>query len=113
GDVIRVRVGENLPVDGVVVTGRSTIDQAALTGESMPHEVQPGEPVYAGTTNLSALIELRATQVGQDTTIGRVSQLIREAEQSRTPRQLMVEQVARFFVPVTLSVAFIVWFMTN
>lgn len=113
GDIIRVRVGENLPVDGVVVTGRSTIDQAALTGESMPHEVQPGEPVYAGTTNLSALIELKATQVGQDTTIGKVSQLIREAEMSRTPRQLMVEQVARFFVPVTLMVAFIVWFMTK
>jgi heavy metal translocating P-type ATPase len=113
GDIIRVRVGENLPVDGLVVTGRSTIDQAALTGESMPHEVQPGEPVYAGTTNLSSLIELKATQVGQDTTIGKVSQLIREAEMSRTPRQLMVEQVARFFVPVTLSVAFIVWFMTK
>jgi len=113
GDIIRVRVGDNLPVDGVVVTGRSTIDQAALTGESMPHEVEPGEPVYAGTTNLSSLIELRATQVGMDTTIGKVTQLIREAEMSRTPRQLMVEQVARFFVPVTLSVAFIVWFMTK
>lgn len=113
GDVVRVRVGENLPVDGVVVVGRSTIDQAALTGESMPHEVQPGEPVYAGTTNLSALIEFKATQVGQDTTIGKVTQLIREAEMSRTPRQLMVEQVARFFVPVTLSIAFIVWFMTG
>jgi heavy metal translocating P-type ATPase len=113
GDIIRVRVGENLPVDGVVVTGRSTIDQAALTGESMPHEVEPGEPVYAGTTNLSALIEIRATQVGQDTTIGKVSQLIREAEQSRTTRQLMVEQVARFFVPVTIMVAFAVWFMTH
>lgn len=113
GDIVRVRVGENLPVDGVVVTGRSTIDQAALTGEPMPHEVAPGEPVYAGTTNLSALIELRATQVGQDTTIGKVSQLIREAEQSRTTRQLMVEQVARFFVPVTIMVAFTVWFMTR
>lgn len=113
GDIIRVRVGENLPVDGVVVTGRSTIDQAALTGESMPHEVEPGEPVYAGTTNLSSLIELRATQVGQDTTIGKVSQLIREAEQSRTTRQLMVEQVARFFVPVTICVAGIVWFMNK
>lgn len=113
GDVVRVRAGENLPVDGVVVTGRSALDQAALTGEAIPHEVQPGEIVYAGTTNLSALIEIRATQVGTDTTIGKVTQLIREAESSRTPRQLMVEQVARFFVPVTLSVAFIVWFMNR
>lgn len=113
GDVIRVRPGENLPVDGLVVTGRSTINQASLTGEAVPHEVQPGEAVYAGTTNLSSMIDLRATQVGEDTTIGKVSQLIREAETSRTPRQLMVEQVARFFVPVTLSVAFLVWFFTK
>lgn len=113
GDIVRVRAGENLPVDGVVASGRSTIDQAALTGEAMPHEVQPGEPVYAGTTNLSALIDIRATQVGEDTTIGKVSQLIREAESSRTPRQMMVEQVARFFVPVSLAVGFIVWFLTK
>jgi heavy metal translocating P-type ATPase len=113
GDVVRIRAGENLPVDGVVVSGKSTLDQAALTGEAVPHEVQPGEIVYAGTTNLSALIDVRATQVGQDTTIGKVTQLIREAESSRTPRQMMVEQVARFFVPVTLSVAAFVWFMNQ
>ena len=113
GDVVRVRAGENLPVDGVVVSGKSALDQAALTGEAIPHEVQPGEPVYAGTTNLSALIDVRATQVGQDTTIGKVTQLIREAESARSPRQMMVEQVARFFVPVTLSVAAFVWFMNR
>ncbi len=113
GDVIRVRPGENLPVDGVIVTGRTAIDQAALTGEAIPHEVAPGDPVYAGTTNVSGVIELRATQVGQDTTIGKVSQLIREAESSKSSKQMMVEQVARFFVPVTLSVAFLVWFFAK
>lgn len=113
GDIIRVKPGENLPVDGTVVTGRSAIDQAALTGEAIPHEVAPGDQVYAGTTNISGLIELRATSVGTETTIGKVSQLIREAESSRTPRQMMVEQVARFFVPVTLSVAFVVWFFAQ
>ncbi len=113
GDVIRVKPGENLPVDGTVVTGRSAIDQAALTGEAIPHEVAPGDPVYAGTTNVSGMIELKATSVGTDTTIGKVSQLIREAESSRSPRQMMVEQVARFFVPVTLSVAFVVWFFAK
>ncbi len=113
GDIVRVRAGENLPVDGVVVSGKSTLDQAALTGEAIPHEVQPDEPVYAGTTNLSALIDIRATQVGMDTTIGKVTQLIREAESSRTPRQMMVEQVARFFVPVTLAVSALVWFLNR
>jgi len=113
GMTVRVRPGENLPVDGVVVSGRSTVNQASLTGEAVPHEVQPGEPVYAGTTNLSGMIDLRVTQVGEDTTIGKVSQLIREAEQSRSPRQLLIEQVARFFVPVALSVAGLVWFLTQ
>lgn len=113
GDVVRVKPGENLPVDGDIATGRSTINQASLTGEAVPHEVQTGDPVYAGTTNLSGLIDIRVTKIGEDTTIGRVSQLIREAESSRTQRQLMVEQVARFFVPVCLSVAFLVWFFTH
>jgi Cd2+/Zn2+-exporting ATPase len=113
GDIVRVRPGENLPVDGVVVKGRSSINQASLTGEAAPHEVEPGEPVYAGTTNLSGAIDLRVTHVGQDTTIGKVSQLIREAEQSKTPRQLLIEQVSRFFVPVALAVAFAVWFLTK
>ncbi len=113
GDIIRVRPGENLPVDGTVVIGRSAINQASLTGEAIPHEVAPGEPVYAGTTNISSVIELRATMIGEDSTIGKVTQLIREAEASRTPRQLMIEQVASFFVPVTLGLAFIVWYMTK
>lgn len=112
GDVIRVRAGENLPIDGAVIAGRSTVDQASLTGEAMPHEVQPGEPVYAGTTNLSANIDIRATQVGGDTTIGKVTELIRQAERTKTPRQLIIEQVSRFYVPVVLSLAFIVWFLT-
>jgi heavy metal translocating P-type ATPase len=111
GDIIRVRPGENLPVDGVVVKGRSTINQASLTGEAAPHEVDVNEPVYAGTTNLSGAIDVRVTHVGEDTTIGKVSQLIREAEQSKTPRQLLIEQVSRFFVPVALAVAFAVWFV--
>ncbi|MBX3358235.1 MAG: cation-translocating P-type ATPase [Phycisphaeraceae bacterium] len=113
GDTVRVRPGENLPVDGVVVSGTSAINQASLTGEAVPHEVQSGAPVYAGTTNLSGVIDLRATLVGEDTTIGKVTQLIREAEQSKTPRQLIIEQVSKFFVPVTISVAFVVWFLTK
>ncbi len=111
GDVVRVRPGENLPVDGVVSAGRSTVDQASLTGEAVPHEVQPGEPVYAGTTNLSGQIDLNCTLVGGDTTIGKVTELIRQAERSKSPRQLLIEQVSGFFVPVILSLAFLVWFL--
>ena len=113
GAIVRVRPGENLPVDGVVTSGRSTINQASLTGEAAPVEVEAGDPVYAGTTNLTGSLDLRATQVGADTTIGKVSNLIREAEETRSPRQALIEQVARFFVPVALSVAGVVWFLMS
>ncbi len=113
GMVVRVRPGENLPVDGVITTGRSMINQASLTGEAAPVEVEPGSPVYAGTTNLTGTIDLRATQVGEDTTIGKVAELIHQAESTRTPRQLMIEQVARYFVPVALVTAALVWYLTK
>lgn len=113
GQMVRVRAGENLPVDGRVITGRSTINQASLTGEAAPVEVAEGDLVYAGTTNLTGGIDIRVTQVGQETTIGKVTQLIRQAEQSRTPRQLLIEQVSAFFVPVVISVAAVVWFLMS
>jgi len=113
GQAVRVRPGENLPVDGKVVAGRSNVNQASLTGEAMPVGVEPGDEVYAGTTNVTGQIDIEATQVGADTTIGKVTELIREAEETRTPRQLLIEQVAAFFVPVALSVAAIVWFINS
>lgn len=113
GSLVRVRAGENLPVDGRVVAGRSTVNQASLTGEAVPVEIQVGDPVYAGTANLTGGLDISVTQVGADTTIGKVTQLIRQAEQSRTPRQMLIEQVARFFVPVVLSVAAVVWFLMS
>jgi heavy metal translocating P-type ATPase len=111
--IVRVRPGENLPVDGKVVSGRSTINQASLTGEAVPAEVTVGDPVYAGTSNLSGQIDVVVTQVGSDTTIGKVMDLIRSAESSRTPRQLLIEQVARFFVPVVLAAACIAWYIMS
>ncbi len=113
GALVRVRPGENLPVDGHVVAGRTTINQASLTGESVPVDVQVGDEVYAGTSNLTGNLDIRVDYVGAETTIGKVTQLIREAEQSRSPKQLLIEQVARFFVPVALSVALIVLFVKS
>ena len=113
GDIVRVRPGENLPVDGKVVTGRTTINQASLTGEAVPVEVSVGDTVYAGTSNLSGGLEIQVSQIGGDTTIGKVMELIRQAENSRTPRQLLIEQVSRFFVPVVLSAAAITWYIMS
>ncbi len=113
GMVVRVRPGENLPVDGEVINGESLINQASLTGESVPVEVQSGATVYAGTTNLTGQIDLRVTSVGEETTIGKVTRLIEEAESERTPRQLLIEQVAAYYVPVAMTVAALVWWFTS
>ena len=113
GDVVRVRPGENLSVDGVVISGRTTLDQASLTGEAAAHEATVDEAVYAGTTNLTGIIDVRVTQVGGQTTIGKVTELIASAERTKTPRQLLIEQVATFYVPVAISLAFLTWFLTN
>ncbi|MEM8834839.1 MAG: cation-translocating P-type ATPase [Planctomycetota bacterium] len=113
GDIVRVRPGENLPVDGVVVSGRSSVNQASLTGEALPVEVEEGTEVFAGTTNETGMLDIRVTLVGEDTTIGKVATLIREAESSKSSKQLLIEQVASFFVPVVLLVAAIVWMFTE
>lgn len=113
GMIVRVRPGENLPVDGVVVGGESTVNQASLTGESVPVEVQRNAAVYAGTTNLTGTLEVRVTGVGAESTIGKVTQLIREAESSKSPKQLLIEQVAAYFVPLAITVAGLVWYFMS
>ncbi len=113
GMTVRVRPGENLPVDGIVASGRSTINQASLTGEAMPVEVQQGSEVYAGTSNLTGQFDMTVNRVGEDTTIGKVTELIREAETSRTPRQLLIQRVSEFFVPIALMIAGLVWFISS
>lgn len=112
GDLVRVRPGENLPVDGRVASGTSSINQASLTGEAVPIEAAPGVEVYAGTTNLTGQIEITVTAVAGETTIGKVENLIREAESARSDRQELIERLAGFYVPVVLMVAALVWFFS-
>ena len=113
GQTVRVRPGENLPVDGKVITGRSTINQASLTGEAAPVEVESGDLVYAGTTNLTGGIDVSVTNAASESTIAKVTTLIREAESTKTPRQMLIQQVAGFFVPIALTVAAVVWFVKS
>lgn len=112
GQTVRVRPGENLPVDGRITHGASDINQASLTGEAVPAVAVIGTDVYAGTTNLTSQIDLQVTAVAGDTTIGKVEQLIREAESAKTERQELIEQLASYYVPVVLMVAGLVWFFT-
>jgi Zn2+/Cd2+-exporting ATPase len=112
GTIVRVRPGENLPADGIVRSGTSSINQASLTGEAVPIEVQAGASVYAGTTNLTGQIDVEVTAVKGETTIGKVEKLIREAESAKGRKQELIERIAGYYVPVVLMVALIVWFFT-
>jgi cation transport ATPase len=113
GMVVRVRPGENLPVDGTVRAGSTSINQASLTGESVPVEAQAGTQVYAGTANITGQIDIAVTAVAGQTTIGKVENLIREAEKSKTARQELIEKLSNYYVPVVLMVAGLVWFFTS
>jgi heavy metal translocating P-type ATPase len=113
GDVVRVRPGENLPVDGVVRAGTSDVNQASLTGEAVPIEVQEKSEVFAGTTNLTGQIDVTVTAIAGETTIGKVEGLIREAESSRSDRQELIERLAGFYVPVVIMIAALVWFFAT
>ena len=113
GMTVRVRPGENLPVDGTVTVGSTSINQASLTGESVPVEAQPGTQVYAGTANITGQVDIAVTAVAGQTTIGKVENLIREAEKSKTARQELIEKLSNYYVPVVLMVAGLVWFFTS
>lgn len=112
GQIVRVRPGENLPVDGRIVAGTSNINQASLTGEAMPIEAEPGTDVYAGTTNETGQIDIQVTAIAGDTTIGKVESLIREAEKAKTERQELIEQLAGYYFWVVLMIAGLVWWFT-
>jgi len=113
GDVCRVRPGENFPADGMILSGASSVNQASITGESLPVDKAPGAEVYAGTQNLTGLMEVRVTRVGRDTTLGKVRDLIVAAEKSRLPIMRMVDQYVGFYTPTILTIAALVWFFTG
>jgi P-type Cu+ transporter len=111
-ELIRIRPGERLPVDGVVVEGASTVDESMLTGESVPVEKTTGASVAAGTVNRTGSFVFRATRVGSETTLARITRLVAEAQGSRAPIQRLADRVAAVFVPVVLVIAaltFIGW----
>jgi Cu+-exporting ATPase len=104
-ELVRIRPGERIPVDGVVVEGASTVDESMLTGESVPVEKTPGAPAAAGTVNRTGSFVFRATRVGSETTLARIVRLVAEAQGSRAPIQRLADRVAAVFVPVVLIIA--------
>ncbi len=103
-DLVIVRPGERLPVDGEVVLGRSYIDESPITGESLPVEKSPGSKVFAGSLNADGTLEVRVSRLAQDSTLARVTKMVEQAQGSRSPVQLKVERFTRVFVPVALAV---------
>ncbi len=105
GDHIRVRPGENIPVDGLIQNGHSTIDESMLTGESLPVDKQSGDKVTGGTRNTTGSFIFQATQVGADTVLSQIIDLVRQAQGSRAPIQHLADRVARIFVPIIFAIA--------
>jgi Cu+-exporting ATPase len=105
GDRLRVRPGEKVPVDGVVLEGRSSLDESLVTGESMPVTKEPGSKVIAGALNRSGGFVMRAEKVGRDTMLARIVQMVAQAQRSRAPIQRLADRVAGWFVPAVILVA--------
>jgi len=105
GDRLRVRPGEKVPVDGTVEEGRSAVDEALVTGESMPVTKAAGDRVIGGTLNQSGALVIRATQVGRDTMLARIVQMVADAQRSRAPIQRLADRVSGWFVPVVIAIA--------
>ena len=113
GDTILIRPGDQVPVDALVLTGESSIDESALTGEPMPRHKKPGEMVFAGTLNHSGVLTVKAEKVGRDTTFGKIVALVTEAEQHRPRSVRVIDRYAQWFTPLILFVAAVTWAVTQ
>jgi Cu+-exporting ATPase len=116
GDVVVVRPGERIPVDGVVTEGTSSVDESMLTGESIPVEKTAESPVFGATINKTGSFRFRATKVGTDTALAQIIRMVQEAQGSKAPIQRLADQIASYFVPIVIGIAtvtFAVWFFVG
>ena len=116
GDLIQVKPGERVPVDGIVRDGFSSLDESMITGESIPVEKKPGDEVIGATINKTGSFKFEATKIGKDTTLARIVRLVEEAQGSKTPVQKLADVIASYFVPIVIGIAvvtFLVWFFAG
>ena len=113
GDIIRIRPGDNVPADGEIISGQSSINQANVTGESLPVDKEVGDEVFSGTNNISGAIDVRVTRAGADTTLGKVQKLILAAEKTRIPIMRLIDRYAGWYTPTILMLAGTVLFFTR
>lgn len=116
GDLVVVRPGERIPVDGEVLEGHSAVDESMLTGESLPVDKQPGDEVVGGTMNQTGSLGFRATRVGRDTVLSQIVRLVEEAQSAKPPIQRLADRVAGYFVPTVIGIAaltLVVWYLVG
>ena len=113
GDCVRVRPGDNIPADGEVAKGLSSVNEATITGESLPVDKVPGMQVFAGTNNLTGMLDITVTKAGKDTTLGKVQSLIMQAEQTKIPIMRIIDRYVKWYTPTILMIAGIVLFFTR
>jgi len=112
-DCIRVRPGDNIPADGQVIKGLSSVNEATITGESLPVDKVPGMQVFAGTNNLTGVLDITVTKAGKDTTLGKVQSLIIEAEHTKIPIMRIIDRYVKWYTPTIMMIAAIVLFFTG
>jgi len=112
-DVVLIRSGDRLPVDGVVAQGTASINQAAITGESLAIERRPGDPVFAGTLNELGTLEVRTTKVGEETTLGQIRRMVEEAKAQKAPIERILNRYAKFYTPAALMLGALVWWWSG
>jgi Zn2+/Cd2+-exporting ATPase len=113
GDLVLIRSGERVPVDGMVAQGTASINQAAITGESVAVEKQLGDLVYAGTLNELGALEVRTTKVGEETTLGQIRRMVEEAQEQKAPIERILNRYAKFYTPAALILGALVWWWSG
>lgn len=113
GDTLRILPGETVPADGVIIRGRTSLDQSVITGESLPVDKTVGDEVYCGTLNRFGLIDIRTEKIGNDSSLQKMIRLVKDAENRQAPMQRTVDKWATWLVPVALGIAVVAYFVTN
>lgn len=113
GDLLRVLPGESFPADGTLVRGTTSVDQSIITGESLPVDLEPGDTIFCGTLNRFGTVEMKATHVGQDSSLEKLIRLVEDAEKKKAPMQRLADRCASWLVPVALLIAVAAWLLTD